>query len=111
MAINFLGLSHIAIRVTDLAKARAFYVGILGFQPITESEHLVFTHAHGLLLGILGNDSHTEAGDQFNPYRVGLDHLALGVPNKSALETLKQALDSAGVRNNGIQRDTVGNVD
>jgi catechol 2,3-dioxygenase-like lactoylglutathione lyase family enzyme len=111
MPMKFLGLSHIALRVRDLAKARAFYVDTLGFQVITESDHLVLTQARGLVLGLIGNSQNTPADDTFNPFRIGLDHIALSVANHAALEKLKVALDSAGIRNNGIERDATAKVD
>jgi hypothetical protein len=40
-------------------------------------------------------------------FRVGLDHLALGVPNADSLYELKQQLDAAGVRNNGVKDDAL----
>jgi glyoxylase I family protein len=111
MPMKFLGLSHIALRVSDLAKAKAFYVGTLGFQVLTESDQLVLTHSRGLVMGLIGNSPQTPDGDTFNPFRVGLDHIALSVPNRAALEKLKTSLDAAGIRNNGIERDTIGKVD
>ena len=47
-------------------------------------------------------DAEAPEGDFFNPFRVGLDHFALGVEN-DALEGLVAMLDEVGARNNGIQ--------
>jgi hypothetical protein len=44
---------------------------------------------------------------RFDPFRVGLDHLALAVDNAESLYELKQQLHAAGVRNNGVQDDTL----
>jgi catechol 2,3-dioxygenase-like lactoylglutathione lyase family enzyme len=106
MSMSYLGLSHVALRVSDLAKARKFYVETLGFQPIQQTDHLILSNVHGSLVGLIGPDPKTPAGDTFNPFRIGLDHIALTVPNRGALEKLKSALDSAGVRNNGIEKDS-----
>jgi glyoxylase I family protein len=105
MAIQTGGLHHLAIRVTDLGRARAFYVERLGFQPVVEAPGLIIVNANGTLVGIRGGDSPTAAGDRFDPYRVGLDHLALAVPSMDALDGLKRQLDDAGVPNNGIEND------
>jgi catechol 2,3-dioxygenase-like lactoylglutathione lyase family enzyme len=43
--------------------------------------------------------------DHFDPFRVGLDHLALAVGDADELTSLKALLDRAGVRNNGIEED------
>ena len=99
------GLHHVAIRVTDFDRARRFYVDTLGFQPVAEFPNTVLVNAGGTLLGIRGGAQETPAGDRFDPYRVGLDHLALAVADAGALEAMKQQLDAAGVPNNGIEDD------
>ncbi len=35
--------------------------------------------------------------------RVGVDHLALSVPDVEELERIKLRLDAAGVKNNGVE--------
>jgi glyoxylase I family protein len=107
MALETNGLHHLAIRVTDLARARAFYVETLGFQPVLELPGLVIVNANGSLLGIRGSAAETPPGDRFDPYRVGLDHLALGVGQVADLAHLKEQLDRTDVRNNGIEDDPV----
>ena len=37
-----LGLNHVALRVTDVARARAFYVEHLGLRVLSESTHACF---------------------------------------------------------------------
>ena len=49
--------------------------------------------------------SHTPGDDHFDPFRVGLDHLALAVENPSKLEDMQRDLDAAGVRTNGVEED------
>ena len=105
MALRTGGLHHLAIRVTDLARARRFYVDTLGFQVAMEFPGaVVIVNANGTLIGIRGAGPQTRPDDRFDPYRVGLDHLALGV-EPSALPELKAQLDAADVRNNGIEHD------
>ena len=111
MRLKYLGLNHVLLRVSDMTKARAFYIDLLGFQPIQQNERQFLANVHGSLIGIVAADTHTPAGDTFNPFRIGLDHIALGVPNRKVLGALKAALDSAGVRNNGIERDSAAKTD
>ncbi|GAC1363536.1 MAG: VOC family protein [Herpetosiphon sp.] len=107
MALNVSGLSHIALRVTDLARAKAFYTEKLGFQIMIDTPGLVLVSGYGILLGMRGDDRQTPAGDRFSPYRVGLDHLALAVSDRTVLASLKDVLDGAGIRNQGIEEDEV----
>jgi catechol 2,3-dioxygenase-like lactoylglutathione lyase family enzyme len=105
MALQANGLSHITLRVTDLGRARHFYVDSLGFRPVLEAEGLIVIDAGGALIGLRGTPSQGAQGDRFDPFRVGLDHLALAVTDATALEGLKHQLDAAGVRNNGVEKD------
>jgi catechol 2,3-dioxygenase-like lactoylglutathione lyase family enzyme len=97
----------VSIRTTDLPRAKRFYTETLGFQPVLETDGAVVLNANGILLGVLDAAPQTSATDRFDPFRVGLDHLALAVDNAESLHDLKQQLDGAGVRNNGVEDDTL----
>jgi glyoxylase I family protein len=105
MPIQITGLSHLALRVTDLARAKRFYAETLGFPVVLEQGDLVLVNAHGVLLGMRGGNPATAPGDRFDPYRVGIDHLALAVADPAALDGLARQLDAAGVRHNGVEDD------
>jgi catechol 2,3-dioxygenase-like lactoylglutathione lyase family enzyme len=105
MALQTNGLSHLALRVTDLARARQFYVETFGFQQVLETEGLILVNASGTLIGLRGATGQTAAGDRFDPHRVGLDHLALAVSDAGELDGLRRQLDAAEVPNNGIEPD------
>jgi len=99
------GLHHVSIRTTDLGRAKRFYTETIGFQRVLETETAVLLDAHGTLFGLWGPAQGTSPEDRFDPFRVGLDHLALAVANADLLNELKQQLDAAGVRNNGVEDD------
>jgi glyoxylase I family protein len=105
MKLNANGLSHLGLRVTNLARARRFYVDTLGCQLVRETERAVFVNVSGMLIALLGADAHSPRDDHFDPFRVGLDHLALAVEDTSNLEDMQRELDAAGVRNNGVEED------
>ena len=105
MPIQTNGLSHLALRVTDLARVKRFYAETLGFPVVLEQGDLVLVNAHGVLLGMRGGNPATAQGDRFDPYRVGIDHLALAVADPAALDGLARQLDAAGVRHNGVEDD------
>ena len=105
MKLNANGLSHLGLRVTNLARARRFYVDTLGCQLVRETDRAVFVNVSGMLIALLGADSHSPRDDHFDPFRVGLDHLALAVEDASNLEDMQRELDAAGVRNNGVEED------
>jgi glyoxylase I family protein len=99
------GLSHLGLRVTNLARAKRFYVDTLGSELVREIDGAVLVNVYGILIGLYGVDSSSSSHDHFDPFRVGLDHLALAVEDASLLEDLKRDLDAAGVRNNGVEVD------
>ena len=101
------GLHHVSIRTTNLRRAKRFYTETLGFQQVLETETTVLLDAHGTILGLCGPAQETSPEDRFDPFRVGLDHLALAVANAEVLNEIKQQLDAAGVRNNGVEDDTL----
>ena len=93
------GFHHIALNVTDLSRARAFYEGILGLQVCQDSP------GEALRLQIGENDclvlhpplAGTPSDDRFSERRVGLDHLAIGVPGREEVERLAEVLRANGV--------------
>ena len=105
MKLNPNGLSHIGLRVTNLARAKRFYVDALGCQLVREIDGAVLVNVYGTLIALYGADSYSPRNDHFDPFRVGLDHLALAVEDASILEDLKRDLDAAEVRNHGIEED------
>lgn len=105
MQLNANGLSHIGLRVTDVARAKQFYVDTLGSQLVREIDGAVLINMYGMLFALYGDGSHSASRERFDPFRVGLDHIALAIEDPNILENLKQELDAAGVRNNGIEVD------
>jgi catechol 2,3-dioxygenase-like lactoylglutathione lyase family enzyme len=105
MKLNANGLSHLGLRVTNLARAKHFYVDTLGCQLVRQTDAGILVNVAGILVALYETDSDSATYDRFNPFRVGLDHLALTVENPSILEDLKRDLDAAGVRNNGVEED------
>jgi catechol 2,3-dioxygenase-like lactoylglutathione lyase family enzyme len=99
------GFHHVALRVTDLVRARAFYTTVLGFPVVHEAEGLVVVSVDGTLLGLRGGAPETETIDRFSPFRVGLDHVALAVRTTGVLRDVQRHLDVAGVPNDGIEED------
>ena len=105
MKLSANGWSHLGLRVTNLARAKRFYVDTLGCLLVRETEGAVFVNVSGLLIALIGADAHTPDNDHFDPFRVGLDHLALAVEDSSQLADLQRDLEAAGVRNNGVEED------
>jgi glyoxylase I family protein len=107
MAINVKtsGVHHVALRVTDLPRAKRFYTETLGFPVIAEMPGLVIFLAGGTAFALRAPSDQTPAGDTFSPHRVGIDHIALACGEETELERVAAALADAGIENTGAKLD------
>lgn len=97
------GLDHVALRSTDLARSRHFYVDVLGFPLLLERENLFIMRAGDALVGVVGPHERTPEGDVFAPFRVGLDHIALRCESERELHRTAAALTALGIENTGVK--------
>lgn len=104
MKLRANGFSHLGLRVTNLTRARRFYVDTLGCPLLREADGGILIDMGGMLIALYETDPDAAPFDRFDPFRVGLDHLALTV-DPDTLEGLQHDLDEAGVRNHGIEED------
>jgi len=107
IALKTSGASHIALRTTDLARARRFYVDTLGFPVIAETPELFLVQAGAVAIGLRAPTAETVPGDTFNDSRVGLDHIALACETDAELTRVADALSAEGITNTGIKTDEV----
>ena len=70
-----------------------------------EAPGLFLFLAGGAAFGVRGPESGTPAGDKFDLFRVGLDHVALACEDEGELERVAAALSEAGVENTGVKLD------
>ncbi len=113
--ISTTGLHHLRITVTDLARSRAFYEQVLGFQVAAESPGdpsdpavrddpaqlyggVVFA-TNGILFGLRPV---APGDDAFVSTRVGLDHVSFGVASQAELEAAAAALQERGIEHGEV---------
>jgi glyoxylase I family protein len=99
------GVHHIALRSTDLLRSRRFYADSLGFPVVLDGPGLFLFLAGTTAIAVRGPEAQTPPNDVFNPFRAGLDHLALGCPDERELQRVAAALASAGIENTGVKLD------
>lgn len=107
MSINIetQGVHHLALRVSDLERSRRFYADTLGFPVVLEGPGIFLFLAGETAVAVRGPETTTPAGDVFDPFRVGLDHVALGCREDAELSRVAKALAAAGVENTGLRLD------
>jgi glyoxylase I family protein len=103
------GIHHIALRSTDLVRSRRFYGDVLGFPVVLETPDLFIFLAGGTAVAVRGPESSTPRGDVFNPFRAGLDHLALACADERELQRVAAALASNDIESTGVRVDPVLN--
>jgi glyoxylase I family protein len=115
-------LHHVAIRVQDPDRSRAFYENVLGLSFLEIPVGGDFTKAwkgspsEGSLLATQAGDTFvilepplegTPDGDRFSERRIGVDHLAFGVEDPATLEELVELLRAEKVETAGVEHDPV----
>jgi glyoxylase I family protein len=107
MSINIKtpGIHHITLRVSDYQRSRKFYTEVLGFKIALEQPNLFIFFAGSTAIGVRGPEKATPESDVFNPFRTGLDHLALACEEIEELKHVASELERAGIDNTGIKTD------
>ncbi len=103
-------IHHLTLNVSDLERARAFYEGVLGLrvdQDFPGEKLRLRLDGTATRLVLVPPLPGTPAGDRFTEHRIGLDHLAIGVP-VGEVARLAGLLDRAGVPNSGVKADPLG---
>jgi glyoxylase I family protein len=99
------GIHHVALRVRDFERARRFYVDLLGFELLMEAPGIFLFRAGEAVFGARAPEEASPPDDRFDPFRVGLDHIALACTDEAELERVARALTDAGVENTGVKED------
>jgi catechol 2,3-dioxygenase-like lactoylglutathione lyase family enzyme len=107
------GFGHIDLTVTDCERSVQWWEQVMGFKLIHRCERPGFNtlsviHPSGFGVGLM---THTNpVTDKFDERAVGLDHLALRVPDRTALEAWAKHLDDLGVEHSGVQEEMGGSL-
>ncbi|OUE24558.1 VOC family protein [Clavibacter michiganensis] len=104
------GVHHVRLSVTDLARSRAFYEGVLGLTPAIESEGDPADPAvredpsqyfGGVIYGVgsqlLGLRPIEGDGSAFDPAARGLDHVSLQVGSRDDLVRAAALFEERGI--------------
>ena len=107
------GVHHLALRSSDLARARSFYGGTLGLPIVLETWGSFIALAGSTLLVVRGpgtrrpDPSAATRTARVEPLRAGLDHVALACADEGELERVARAFVSADVPSSGLRFDAV----
>ena len=112
--MEFPGLQHVAITVSDLERSTRWYTTLFGSEPVLDEDeesgtfhHTVFALAGGMLFG-LHTHMGSESGGPADEHRTGLDHVGFALPGTPALEQWRDRLDELGIAHGGIKKAHYG---
>ena len=106
------GFHHLTVNVQDVDASERWYGEVLGFVRVAGYQTEAFTRvilrhpASGAVLGLNRHDA-TVAGEPFDERRAGLDHVALAVADRGALDAWVDRFDALGVRHSEVKPGTV----
>jgi len=114
--VQISGCHHLRLTVTDIARSKAFYTEVLGFQVLAESpgdpsdpsvrqdpEQLYGGVVMAAGTAVLGLRPVADPADAFESERVGLDHLSFTVDSVAALEAARAAFAERGLTHGEIK--------
>ena len=95
-------IGHVHLKVADLDRALAFYVGVLGFEVMARmGDQAAFISAGGYHHHIGLNTWESRGGSPPPPGSTGLYHTAIRYPTRAALADALRRLLEAGIRLDG----------
>jgi catechol 2,3-dioxygenase-like lactoylglutathione lyase family enzyme len=108
------GVHHVALTVTDLVRSVEWYTRVFGANKLAEMElfegHPIVLNALGPVLVGLHRDKRVNAGDRFDEFRIGLDHLSFHANNRAEVEAWASKLDELGIEHAPIADEAYGHV-
>ena len=91
-------IGHVHLKVADLERSLAFYVGVLGFEVTQRGgSQVAFLSAGGYHHHIALNTWESQGGKAPAPGTTGLYHLAILYPSRADLADAYQRVTAAGI--------------
>ena len=110
---EFPPLAHVALTVRDLTVSVPWYEELFDADPVIDEDtdpdlhHTVYMIGNQTLIGLHQHQT-TAPPEKFSEYRVGLDHVAFGVADRTELEKWSRRLDELGIDHGGIKDAAYG---
>ena len=96
--VEVVGIDHIYLTVSDLARSEAFYDTVLGLLDFRKIDAAIGGDPHRHYFNKITQISIRPAhGGKHNPYAPGLHHLCLQVADNAAVDRLAALFKGAGI--------------
>ena len=100
------GVHHIALRCVDFSVTKNFYQNVIGLPMVLETPDLIGFMAGQVFIGFRLAKMEAQPGVVFNPFNIGLDHIAIACESEEELHRFANGLAAAGVDNTGVKEDS-----
>lgn len=94
-------IGHVHLKVSDLERAEAFYVGVLGFEVMARMPGALFISAGGYHHHLGLNTWESRGGSEPPRGTTGLYHVAILLPTRKDLANVLRRLLENGIRLDG----------
>jgi catechol-2,3-dioxygenase len=101
-------LDHVVLTVKDIQRTKNFYTKIFG-EPDFQADFMLMYHMGPTRLFFTLSRATQTPDDTFDPTRVGLEHIAVGIKTVDDLKEYAKALDDGGIKHSGIHLDSHSN--
>ena len=96
--VEVVGLDHVYLTVSDLARSEVFYDTVLGLLDFRKIDAPVGGAPHRHYFNkVMQISIRPSSGGKHNPYAPGLHHLCLQVADNAAVDTLSRLFQAAGI--------------
>jgi catechol 2,3-dioxygenase-like lactoylglutathione lyase family enzyme len=101
-APSLAGVSHVSLSVADVDAAARFWSEVMGFDAVAEESGFQLLVHRASLTALIVSDHGAAVRAPFDERRVGLDHLALAVPDDASLADWERHLTACAIPHSGI---------
>jgi catechol 2,3-dioxygenase-like lactoylglutathione lyase family enzyme len=99
------GIHHIALRCKDFTVTKNFYQNIIGLSLALDTADLIGFMAGNVFVAFRKADVNGNPNATFNPFNIGMDHLAMACESEEELHRFAKGLADAHVENTGVKKD------
>ena len=103
--ISTTGIHRLVLRSSDLARSRRFYIETLGFPLALEGPNVFLFLVGDTAIEVQGPKPLAAVHEAFNPFRAGLDRIALVCADDQELARVAAALSRAAIAHTGVRTD------
>jgi catechol 2,3-dioxygenase-like lactoylglutathione lyase family enzyme/uncharacterized protein (DUF1330 family) len=112
-ALRIIGLDHVYLSVTDIARSEAFYDAVMATLGFRKGDKAIAgeRHAHYFNPFLQITIRPARSPEPHDSYRAGLHHLCLQAPDERSVDEAHAAIEKLGVRATPPQKYTEYNPD